>query len=479
MKIQRILSVLLVAVLALGMFAFAEDANLLPPPENISVEADVLTEPELPAEPEASEPEDKPTEAPETEPTEEPVVEPTEEPVVEPTEEPETGCPGCGAEAACEACAVCGAYVCEEDFRRIKHNAVCTGCGEAYCGAFHSKGHSVCPCGALSCAEDFDPAAHVKCDCGYYVCEKQIFKTNHSACECCGMKVCADDYATIPHSKCGSCGMHKCDEAYKPEAHKKCNGCHEVLCISEADHSFCEGCKRYVCRELDNYGKYDHRINWKGRWLCLDIEEEPTPPPAPPKPEVRFIPDGDTGRIVSINGGDTVYRGTFSDKLVPLTHISVGEGITRLNNRALCKMPTLTSVDLPDSLTYIDESAFQETAITSIEIPENVTFIGFKAFNSCDKLETITILSKKVTLDNYMARYCKNLKDIYLHSEDVTCLGTSQLFSNYQHGNFSQITIHVKSKEIADKILIANGSSHGYTIKNIDTGTIIYDSTQT
>ncbi len=32
MDIKRILSVLLVAVMALGMFAFAEEANILPPP---------------------------------------------------------------------------------------------------------------------------------------------------------------------------------------------------------------------------------------------------------------------------------------------------------------------------------------------------------------------------------------------------------------------------------------------------------------
>jgi len=31
MKFQRILSILLAAVMMLGMFAFAEDANLLPP----------------------------------------------------------------------------------------------------------------------------------------------------------------------------------------------------------------------------------------------------------------------------------------------------------------------------------------------------------------------------------------------------------------------------------------------------------------
>ncbi len=35
MKFQRILSILLAAVMMLGMFAFAEDANLLPPPPKI------------------------------------------------------------------------------------------------------------------------------------------------------------------------------------------------------------------------------------------------------------------------------------------------------------------------------------------------------------------------------------------------------------------------------------------------------------
>lgn len=125
---------------------------------------------------------------------------------------------------------------------------VCPGCGT-------EENHTYCE---LCDAYDCDPAAA-------------------PICEACGLCPRDPAYMRVSHKVCSGCGMHKCDPAYEAAAHSKCNGCHALLCAGEEDHSFCPRCNRYACKESDQYDKHDHRVNWWGRPLCLDIVREPSP----------------------------------------------------------------------------------------------------------------------------------------------------------------------------------------------------------
>lgn len=191
---------------------------------------------------------------------------------------------------------------------------------------------------------------------------------------------------------------------------------------------------------------------------------------------VNYVTDGDTATVNSTSG-DTVYRGVLSDGETTATEVVINEGITRLNNRALCKAPTITTVSLPDSLTYIDESAFQQSGITSIEIPENVTYIGKQAFGSCGDLETITIRAKDVTIGNYVARACANLKEVYIYSDSVTFESGSMYFTNKENGDASGITFFVKDQAMADVVYSAFSTSHSYglLIKSLDGADTYYN----
>ena len=191
---------------------------------------------------------------------------------------------------------------------------------------------------------------------------------------------------------------------------------------------------------------------------------------------VNYVTDGDTATVNSTSG-DTVYRGVLSDGETAATEVVINEGITRLNNRALCKAPTITTVSLPDSLTYIDESAFQQSGITSIEIPENVTYIGKQAFGACGDLETITIRAKDVTIGNYVARACANLKEVYIYSDSVTFESGSMYFTNKENGDASGITFFVKDQAMADVVYSAFSTSHSYglLIKSLDGATTYYN----
>lgn len=184
---------------------------------------------------------------------------------------------------------------------------------------------------------------------------------------------------------------------------------------------------------------------------------------------VNYVTSGETGEAYA-NGGDTIYRGIFSDGKTTASEIIIHEGIVRLNNRALCKAPTITSVSLPSTLTYVDEGAFQQSNITEIEIPENVTYIGETAFGSCAELEKIVIKAKDVTLANYVGRDCPALKEVYIYSDSVTFESGSMYFTNAQTGNASNITFYVSNQEVADALFNASSASksYGLLIKSID-----------
>lgn len=184
---------------------------------------------------------------------------------------------------------------------------------------------------------------------------------------------------------------------------------------------------------------------------------------------VKYVTSGETGEAYA-NGGDTIYRGIFSDGKTTASEIIIHEGIVRLNDRALCKAPTITSVSLPSTLTYVDESAFQQSNITEIEIPENVTYIGKTAFGSCAELEKIVIKAKDVTLANYVGRDCPALKEVYIYSDSVTFESGSMYFTNAQTGDASNITFYVSNQEVADALFNASSASksYGLLIKSID-----------
>lgn len=56
----------------------------------------------------------------------------------------------------------------------------------------------------------------------------------------------------------------------------------------------------------------------------------------------------------------------------------------------------LEEVRLPENLRTIGELAFASQSLTSITIPENVESIGDEAFEECNRLETVTVKSKKI-----------------------------------------------------------------------------------
>ncbi len=123
---------------------------------------------------------------------------------------------------------------------------------------------------------------------------------------------------------------------------------------------------------------------------------------------------------------------TYSDRIEILyylgsdTEITVpssinGKPVTALKANTFNNKRTITSITLPDSLTYIGERVFQYcTALTSIVIPDNVTTIGEQAFGSCTSLSSVTLSDNLETIGYAAFHTCTALLNITLPDSVTT-----------------------------------------------------------
>ncbi len=94
---------------------------------------------------------------------------------------------------------------------------------------------------------------------------------------------------------------------------------------------------------------------------------------------------------VVITGGTDIPANAFYD-CASLTSIEIPSSVTKIGEYAFYGCTGLTSMEIPKSVTSIGSGAFCNcTGLTSIEIPKDVTSIGDEAFIGCNKLESITL----------------------------------------------------------------------------------------
>ena len=76
-----------------------------------------------------------------------------------------------------------------------------------------------------------------------------------------------------------------------------------------------------------------------------------------------------------------------------------------------CK--SLTSIELPPSITHIDDEAFKDCySLTNVTIPNNVIHIGRKAFLGCSNLTQVNIPASVISIGYKAFAWCSHLTSI-------------------------------------------------------------------
>ena len=93
----------------------------------------------------------------------------------------------------------------------------------------------------------------------------------------------------------------------------------------------------------------------------------------------------------------------------------------------------LTEVVIPDSVRFINESAFSDSGLQSVTIGKNVEIIGNYAFGFCDELTDVTFSenNKLKSIGNCAFTDCDNLSEIVV-PEGVEFIGSNAFSYNYE-----------------------------------------------
>lgn len=106
---------------------------------------------------------------------------------------------------------------------------------------------------------------------------------------------------------------------------------------------------------------------------------------------------------------------TFEGKKYKVTAIETGRSALLIS--WFIKNKNITSIIIPPHVTTIGMAAFNKLNLEQVTIPESVTTIENWAFNNCENLRSIEILSPKITLQPYAFGNCSNLCVVTIHSD--------------------------------------------------------------
>lgn len=96
---------------------------------------------------------------------------------------------------------------------------------------------------------------------------------------------------------------------------------------------------------------------------------------------------------------------------------AVPEGVVTISDRAFNYCPEISSVTLPQSVAYIGSYAFYDCGkLIDIDLPKSVETIGEGAFADCSNLESIVIPDGIISINNATFRNCYRMSSVVLPS---------------------------------------------------------------
>ena len=126
--------------------------------------------------------------------------------------------------------------------------------------------------------------------------------------------------------------------------------------------------------------------------------------------------------VINSNGDNHFY--TY------ISNINVADGFTEIGNNCFRSLISLKLMELPNSITKIDDYSFYEDKLLEItELPDSITTIGRSAFQSCTNLALTKLPDSLSTIENSCFQNCTKLALTKLPNALKKIRGT-YIFSN-------------------------------------------------
>ena len=105
-----------------------------------------------------------------------------------------------------------------------------------------------------------------------------------------------------------------------------------------------------------------------------------------------------------------------------LTTIDIPNSVRSIGFGAFAQCSHVTSLTIPDGVTFIGQAAFRDTDLRAMIIPDGVTIIKNEMFERCSNLTSVTIPNSVDTIEDTAFASCTSLTSISL-PEGLTSLG--------------------------------------------------------
>ena len=136
------------------------------------------------------------------------------------------------------------------------------------------------------------------------------------------------------------------------------------------------------------------------------------------------VPSNLGGYPVTAIGNNAVFGGNMS-----VTSINLPNTLTTVGESAFAMCSSLKSISIPSSVTKIGMKAFMScSSLTDVSLPEGLTGMGNQLFYKCTSLQSVTVPSTVDAMGNSVFKGCKKLKKVDFKGNFPTYNGSEDPF---------------------------------------------------
>lgn len=159
---------------------------------------------------------------------------------------------------------------------------------------------------------------------------------------------------------------------------------------------------------------------------------------------------------IVISSNITEIKDRTFEQCWKLENVTLSQNIKRIGKNAFYGC-NLKKLDLPDSVTEIDDYAFSGNGyLTDVRFPKNLKTIKYGAFQSCRSLTNIQLPENLESIDTYAFQECNSLRGVYIPANAVSIESKAIGYGSDDSKN-EKLVIIGKAGSSAESYANANG----------------------